>query len=91
MRRASTIKNAVQLARGLSSMSIVKQTAAAAAANALIGLKVDGHPVQVNKGSTLLDAINKSGSHVPTLCFHPEFKPKAVCEYLVCNTVFFSR
>ena len=74
----SAIKNAVQVTK-----TIAKQSATAAAATALIGLKVDGHPVKVAKGATMLDAINKSGSHVPTLCFHPEFKPKAVCEFTV--------
>ena len=77
MNKIPAIKNAVQVAK-----SIGKQTAVKAAAASLIGLIVDGHPVKVAKGSTLLDAINKSGSHVPTLCYHPDHEPKAVCEYL---------
>ena len=73
----SAIKNAVQATK-----IIAKRIPVAAAATALIGLKVDGRSVKVAEGATLLDAINKSGSHVPTLCFHPEFEPKAVCEYI---------
>lgn len=64
-------KAAVQVTK-----AIAKQ---APAASALIGLQVNGRGVQVAEGSTLLDAINKSGSHVPTLCYHPEFEPRAVC------------
>ena len=75
MIRIPAIKNAVQVASTMASKQI-----GPAVATALIGLKVDGHPVQVKEGATLLDAINKSGSHVPTLCYHPEFEPKAVCE-----------
>lgn len=57
-------------------------TVASAAASELIRLKVkvDGHPIEVAPGATMLDAIKKSKSRVPTLCFHPEFDPKAVCE-----------
>lgn len=51
----------------------------APAAAALIGLQVNGRAVEVAQGATLLDAIKKSGSHVPTLCYHPEFEPRAVC------------
>ena len=75
MIRIPAIKNAVQVVSTMASKQI-----GPAAASALIGLKVDGHQVQVKEGETLLDAINKSGSHVPTLCYHPEFEPKAVCE-----------
>jgi len=55
---------------------IAKQTPAAAA---LIGLEINGRAIQVAQGSTLLDAIKKAGSNVPTLCYHPEFEPRAVC------------
>ena len=63
----------------------IASQAPAAIANALVNLHVDGKPVQVNKGATLLDAINKCGSHVPTLCYHPEFEPRAVCRMCLVN------
>jgi hypothetical protein len=44
------------------SNEIAKQ-APAAAATALVSLCVDGRPVKVQKGATLLEAINKSKSH----------------------------
>ena len=68
----SLLKNTVPVVSNVSN-AIARQVPAAAA---LVSLLVDGRPVQVEKGNTLLEAINKSGSHVPTLCFHPEFKPR---------------
>ena len=40
---------------------------------------VNGHVVSVGQGATLLDAIRVAKVHVPTLCYHPLFKPRAVC------------
>ena len=79
------INNIVQVTKTLASKQIPAITAALSTASSslsLINLKVDGHSVQVPNDSTILDAINNSGSHVPTLCYHPEFEPKAVCEYI---------
>ena len=78
------INNIVQVTKTIASKQIPAITAAISTASrsSLINLKVDGHAVQVPKESTILDAINNSGSHVPTLCYHPEFEPKAVCELI---------
>jgi NADH dehydrogenase/NADH:ubiquinone oxidoreductase subunit G len=37
-------------------------------------LKVDGQDVQVAKGQTVLDAIEKRGVYVPALCHHPDLQ-----------------
>ena len=79
------INNIVQVTKTIASKQIPAVTAAISTASrssssSLVNLKVDGHSIQVPEGSTILDAINNSGSHVPTLCYHPEFEPKAVCE-----------
>mmetsp|Transcript_10944 Transcript_10944/g.24104 ORF Transcript_10944/g.24104 Transcript_10944/m.24104 type:complete len:748 (-) Transcript_10944:27-2270(-) len=76
-------KIAIGLGRAMST-NITRQ-APPAIANALVSLRVDGRPVKVAEGATLLDAINTSGSHVPTLCYHPEFQPKAVCRMCLVN------
>ena len=34
-----------------------------------ISLIVDGVSLSVPKGATILDAAEKAGSHIPTLCF----------------------
>jgi NADH-quinone oxidoreductase subunit G len=49
------------------------------ASQALLSLTVNGKKVKVPQGSTLLTAIRAAGAHVPTLCYHPEFKAHAVC------------
>ena len=75
------INNIVQVTKTIASKQIPAVTAVVSTAtSSLINLKVDGHSVKVSEGSTILDAINNSGSHVPTLCYHPEFEPKAVCK-----------
>ena len=34
----------------------------------MISLRVDGHPVEVEKGASVLDAARKAGVQIPTLC-----------------------
>ncbi|NRR31705.1 iron hydrogenase small subunit [Oxalobacteraceae bacterium] len=45
----------------------------------MIKLTVNGIPVEVSEGATYLDAANKAGVHIPTLCYHPRFHSHAVC------------
>ncbi len=45
----------------------------------MINLTVNGRPIEVNDGATLLDAASKAGVHVPTLCHHPRLLARAVC------------
>jgi NADH-quinone oxidoreductase subunit G len=45
----------------------------------MIKLTINGKPVEVNEGSTLLDAAREAGVHVPTLCHYPRLPPHAVC------------
>lgn len=60
--------------------------AAKEASNALVKLVVNGHTVQVPQGATILDAIKAAGCVVPTLCYHPRFKPEAVCRMCLVKT-----
>jgi formate dehydrogenase alpha subunit len=48
-------------------------------------LKVDGQDVQVAKGQTVLDAIEKRGVYVPTLCHHPDLQPIGSCKLCIVN------
>ncbi|MGI6603468.1 MAG: NADH-dependent [FeFe] hydrogenase, group A6 [bacterium] len=48
-----------------------------------ITLTVDGQTVQVEKGKTVLDAIQAAGIKVPTLCYHPELRPEGACRLCV--------
>ncbi len=40
---------------------------------------IDGLPVEVPAGSSILDAARAAGVHVPTLCAHPDLPPTAAC------------
>lgn len=45
----------------------------------MIQLTVNGQPVEVEGGSTILDAIRKGGMNVPTLCYHPKLVSYGSC------------
>ena len=42
-------------------------------------VRMDGHPVEVNQGATILDAARKAGVWIPTLCFHEAVSPLGAC------------
>ncbi|GAB4354096.1 MAG: formate dehydrogenase subunit alpha [Candidatus Abyssubacteria bacterium] len=48
-----------------------------------ITVSIDGCPVTVPKGSTVLDAIKKAGRYVPTLCHDPDLKPYGACRLCI--------
>jgi len=45
----------------------------------MIKLTVNGISVELNDGSTLLDAARKAGVYIPTLCYYPRLPSHAVC------------
>jgi NADP-reducing hydrogenase subunit HndD len=45
----------------------------------MVKLTVNGHPVELGEGATLLDAIRQAGGNVSTLCYHPRLPSHAVC------------
>ena len=44
-----------------------------------ITLKINGYPVEVCEGATVLDAINQSGTYISQLCKDPDMKPIGAC------------
>ena len=48
-----------------------------------IEIKIDGKPVSVAEGSTILDAAKKLGIDTPTLCFLESLTPVNVCRVCV--------
>jgi iron-only hydrogenase group A len=48
-----------------------------------ISLTIDGRQVQVEKGSTVLEAAKMSGINIPTLCYHPELRSEGACRLCV--------
>lgn len=45
----------------------------------MIKLTVNGRSVELNDGSTLLDAVREAGVYIPTLCHYPRLPSYAVC------------
>ncbi len=48
-----------------------------------IQLTINGHPVTVHEGATVLNAIEKAGFYVPTLCYDPALKPFGACRLCI--------
>ena len=44
-----------------------------------VHLEINGVPVEVPKGTTILKAATFAHIKIPTLCFHPDLKPSASC------------
>ncbi len=49
----------------------------------MIELTIDGRPVQVAEGSTLLQAVKQAGTETPTLCYLENLAPVNVCRVCV--------
>ncbi|MEP6571272.1 MAG: 2Fe-2S iron-sulfur cluster-binding protein [Gemmatimonadota bacterium] len=45
----------------------------------LINLTIDGYPVAVPKGTTIIEAAKQAGVLVPHYCYHPSLPSPAVC------------
>ncbi len=48
-----------------------------------ITLKIDGRPVTVPAGSTVLEAAEKAQITIPRLCYHPDLPPVSACRLCV--------
>ena len=51
--------------------------------NKSVNLTIDGFPVVVPEGTTILDAARKINIKIPTLCDHPDLHRRAVCRLCV--------
>ncbi|MDR1050364.1 MAG: [FeFe] hydrogenase, group A [Deltaproteobacteria bacterium] len=48
-----------------------------------VNLTIDGLPVTVPEGTTILEAARKVGIYIPVLCDHPDLHKRAVCRICV--------
>ncbi|MDR0584141.1 MAG: [FeFe] hydrogenase, group A [Treponema sp.] len=48
-----------------------------------VNLTIDGLPVTVSEGTSILEAARKAGVNIPTLCDHPGLGRRAVCRLCV--------
>lgn len=46
-------------------------------------ITIDGHPIEVEEGSYVLEAAQSLGIEIPTLCHYPYIKPYAACRMCV--------
>ena len=51
--------------------------------NKSVNLTIDGIPVTVPEGTTILEAARKVNVQIPTLCDHPDLRRRAVCRLCV--------
>jgi formate dehydrogenase alpha subunit len=49
----------------------------------MVSLKIDGKNVQIEKGATILEAAEKVGVFIPTLCFLKKVSPTGACRICV--------
>src|SRR6202158_5040919 len=45
----------------------------------MINIEIDGKPVQVERGSSVMDAANKLGVYIPYFCYHKKLSISANC------------
>jgi len=48
-----------------------------------VSLTLNGRRIKAETGDTILEAAQKSGVYIPTLCRHPDLKPEGVCRICV--------
>ena len=49
----------------------------------MIQITIDGKKLEVEEGTTILQAAEKAEIHIPTLCYHPLLEPYASCRVCV--------
>ncbi|MBM3297367.1 MAG: 2Fe-2S iron-sulfur cluster binding domain-containing protein, partial [Candidatus Aminicenantes bacterium] len=57
----------------------------------MITLTLDGKTVQVEEGTTILQAAKKLDIPIPTLCHHPVIEPYAACRVCTVETTLKGR
>lgn len=53
---------------------------------ALVNIKVNGQPMQVEEGKTVLEVLKEAGIDVPVLCYHPQLSSIGACRMCVVET-----
>jgi NADH dehydrogenase/NADH:ubiquinone oxidoreductase subunit G len=53
-----------------------------------IKVVIDGREITGHEGMTILEAAEKAGIHIPTLCHGPDLSPTGVCRICVVETDF---
>jgi len=48
-----------------------------------VKLTIDGRPVEVENGKTVLEVAQAAGIYIPTLCYDPDLKPYGACRLCI--------
>src|ERR1035438_500435 len=56
----------------------------------MINLKIDGESILVPAGTTVMDAAENPGGHIPRLCYHPDLSLEGNCRVCVVEVDGFS-
>ena len=49
----------------------------------MVSLSIDGRKVQVEDGTTVLQAARSAGIYIPTLCYHESLEPYGACRFCI--------
>jgi NADH-quinone oxidoreductase subunit G len=52
----------------------------------MVNIKINGKPLQVEEGVTILEAAKKVNVKIPTLCYNPDLPPWASCGLCIVRT-----
>jgi iron-only hydrogenase group A len=44
-----------------------------------ISLTINGQQVTASEGMTVMEAAQEAGIHIPSLCYHPDLRPRGLC------------
>ena len=53
----------------------------------MIKFKLNGNEIEVERGTTILNAAKELGIDIPTLCYHPAIEPYQVCRICIVELV----
>jgi len=53
----------------------------------MVSLTIDGLPVTIEKGTTILQAAKEIGIEIPTLCYHPAIEPYQACRVCLVEVI----
>lgn len=57
----------------------------------MISITIDGQPVEVEEGTTILEAAQRLGIHIPALCHHPALEPYGACRLCTVEIAYNGR
>src|SRR5579863_2055461 len=53
---------------------------------AMMTLTIDGMTLQAEAGERLIDVVNRAGSKIPQVCYHPQLGPIQTCDTCMVET-----